>query len=245
MNDLLRAEGIEKSFGAARVLRGITLGIGPGEAVGLFGPNGSGKTVLANILSGLLFPDRGRVLFDGKEITRMPMDARFRAGLARTFQIPGAYPSLSVQESVRVAMLSGKRSGGGREDGSRVEEELEAVLLRTGLFSQRHWPSSKLSQGCLRRLEFARAISCRPRLVLLDEIFSALSVKDEAELAALLRSLHGEDGIAFLIISHNPLFLEQMCDRVTAIEDGRVTWEGISADLTRYVPSAAGHFHET
>lgn len=244
MNELLRAEGIEKSFGAARVLRGITVSIGPGEVVGLFGPNGAGKTVLANILSGLLFPDRGRIFFDGKEITRMPMDARFRAGLARTFQIPGPYPALTVLESVRVAMLAGRKREDGRRTGARFEEELEAVLLRTGLFGQRHWPASKLSQGCLRRLEFARAISCRPRLVLLDEIFSALSVKDEAELAGLLRSLHGGDGVSFLLISHNPLFLEQMCDRVVAIEDGRVTWTGKATDLHRYVPSAAGHHHE-
>lgn len=239
MNDLLRAEGIEKSFGTTPVLRGITLAVGRNEVVGLFGPNGAGKTVLANILSGLLFPDRGRVLFEGMEITRMPMDARFRAGLARTFQIPGPYPSLTVLESIRVAMLAG-RKGTDRELG----EALEAVLLRTGLFSQRHWPASKLSQGCLRRLEFARAICCRPRLVLLDEIFSALSVKDEADLAALLRSLHGEDGISFLLISHNPLFLEQMCDRVVTIEDGRITWQGDPADLHRYVPSAAGNHFE-
>lgn len=235
MRGLLRAEGIEKSFGAARVLRGIDLSVGEGEVVGLFGPNGAGKTVLANILSGLLFPDRGRILFAGMEITRMPMDARFRAGLARTFQIPGPYPSLTVLESVRVALLAGAK----REDGRRIGEDLEAVLLRTGLFAQRHWPAAKLSQGCLRRLEFARAICCRPRLVLLDEIFSALSVKDEAELTALLRSLHGEDGISFLLISHNPLFLEQMCDRVIAIEDGRVTWEGRADELHRHVPAAA------
>ncbi|GAB4370961.1 MAG: ABC transporter ATP-binding protein [Deltaproteobacteria bacterium] len=239
MSELLRAEGIEKSFGRVPVLRGIDLSVGPGEIVGLFGPNGAGKTVLANILSGLLFPDRGRVWFDGKEITRMPMDARFRAGLARTFQIPGPYPSLTVLESVRVALLAARQG----EDGGRMGEDLEAVLLRTGLFAQRHWPAAKLSQGCLRRLEFARAICCRPRLVLLDEIFSALSVKDEAELTALLRSLHEEDGIAFLLISHNPLFLEQMCDRVVAIEDGRVTWSGRAADLHLHLP-AGMHPHE-
>lgn len=240
MSELLRAEGIEKSFGATRVLRGITLSVGRGEVVGLFGPNGAGKTMLANVLCGLVAPDRGRVLFDGKDITRLPMDARFRAGLARTFQIPGPYPSLTVLESVRVALLAGARGRGGnpgREEG--VDRALESVLLRTGLFAQRHWPAAKLSQGCLRRLEFARAISCRPRLVVLDEIFSALSAKDEAELTSLMRSLHEESGISFLLISHNPLILEEMCCRVVAIEDGCVAWEGPPADLARYVPSAA------
>lgn len=242
MSELLRAEGIEKAFGAVRVLRGITLSVGRAEVVGLFGPNGAGKTMLANVLSGLISPDRGRIVFEGREITRLPMDARFRAGLARTFQIPGPYPTLTVAESVRVALLCGDP---GRGDGERsprgVAEEAESVLHRTGLFSQRFWLAALLSQGCLRRLEFARAISCRPKLILLDEIFSGLSAKDEAELAALLRSLHRDDGISFLLISHNPLLLEEMCDRVVAIEDGRVAWEGIAADLAKYMLQPHGN----
>ncbi len=245
MSDLLLADRITKSFGANRVLRGVTISIGRGEVVGLFGPNGSGKTTLANIISGLTRPDRGRILFEGKDVTDLSMDARFRAGIARTFQIPDPYPSLTVVESVRVALLCGKaarkETEGVRPD---FQENLDSLLVRTGLFAQRFWPAAKLSQGCLRRLEFARAISCRPRLILLDEAFSALSAKDEAELVALMRSLHLEEGISFLLISHNPLILEELCDRVVAIEDGRVFWEGKPGDLARYVP-AANHAHES
>jgi len=102
VNTLLTADGITKSFGATQVLSGITLSVAPGEPVGLFGPNGSGKTTLVNILSGLLLPDAGTVRFDGKEITRLPLDARYRLGIARTFQIPHPYPALSVREAVRV-----------------------------------------------------------------------------------------------------------------------------------------------
>ena len=201
MNALLLAERIEKSFGATRVLRGITLSLGREEVVGLFGPNGAGKTMLANVLSGLIPPDRGRILFEGKDITRLSMDARFRAGLARTFQIPGAFPTLTVMESIRVALLCGEAGREGKRRSPRdLEEEVESVLHRTGLFAQRFWPAAKLSQGCLRRLEFARAISCRPKLILLDEVFSALSGKDEGELTALLRSLRRDDGISFLLI---------------------------------------------
>jgi len=243
MSDLLLAEGITKSFGTNRVLRGVTLAVGRGEVVGLFGPNGSGKTTLANIVSGLVLPDRGRVLFEGKDVTRMTMDARFRTGISRTFQIPDPYPSLTVVESVRVALLCGQPARPAeQEERAGREEGLDSLLVRTGLFAQRYWPAAKLSQGCLRRLEFARAISCRPRLVLLDEVFSALSAKDEAELVALMRSLHREEGISFLLISHNPLILEELCDRVVAIEDGRVFWEGKPGDLARYVP-AANHAH--
>jgi branched-chain amino acid transport system ATP-binding protein len=243
LSDLLLAEGIAKSFGTNRVLRGITLAVGRGEVVGLFGPNGSGKTTLANIISGLILPDRGRIRFEGKDVTRMTMDARFRAGISRTFQIPDPYPSLTVVESVRVALLCGRQAR--RADGKEkrgLEEELDSLLVRTGLFAQRFWPAAKLSQGCLRRLEFARAISCRPRLILLDEVFSALSARDESELVDLMRILHRKEGISFLLISHNPLILEELCDRVVAIEDGRVFWEGKPGDLAKYVP-AANHAH--
>ena len=242
MSELLLAERIDKSFGRTPVLRGITLSMNKTEAVGLFGPNGAGKTMLANVLSGLVRPDRGRVLFEGNDITRKPMDARFRAGLARTFQIPCPFPGLTVVESVRLALMCGepKREGNGPRD---TEGEVESVLLRTGLFAQRFWPAAKLSQGCLRRLEFARAISRRPKVVLLDELFSGLSVKDEAELAELFRSLREDDGISFLLISHNPTLLVEMCDRIVAVEDGRVAWEGRPADLPGFLAAATGHDH--
>jgi ABC-type branched-subunit amino acid transport system ATPase component len=243
VSELLLAERIDKSFGRTPVLRGVTFAVDNAEAVGLFGPNGAGKTMLANVLSGLIPPDRGRILFEGNDITRLPMDARFRAGLARTFQIPCPFPGLNVVESVRVALLCGEPARGEGGVPRDIEREVESILLRTGLFAQRFWPAAKLSQGCLQRLEFARAVSCRPKLVLLDELFSGLSVKDEAELAELLRSLHEDNGISFLLISHNPSLLAEMCDRVVAIEDGRVTWEGRAADLPGYLAAVTGHDH--
>jgi len=225
VNMLLSAEGIAKSFGATQVLSGITLSIAPGEPVGLFGPNGSGKTTLVNILSGLLLPDTGTVRFDGKEITRLPLDARYRLGIARTFQIPHPYPALSVREAVRVALEvnTGKRDeegGAGKEEGPA-----EDLLDRTGLFNQRFVPCAQLSQGCLRRLEFARALACRPKLLILDEIFSALSAADEGDLTALLRAANRDEGAAFLLVSHNPPLLKALCRRILVLEEGRIVRE--------------------
>ena len=245
MTPLLSLQGIEKAFGRNRVLRGIDLSVARGAVVGLFGPNGSGKTTLADVVSGLLRPDRGRILFDGSDVTSLSMDARFRAGIARTFQIPGPYPSLTVLESIRVALICGRpaRRDGEGEAPRRIEEEIEEVLVRTGLFEQRYWAASKLSQGCLRRLEFARAISCRPRLIVLDEVFSALSPRDEAELVGLVRNLNRDEAVSFLLISHNALLLEALCGRVAAIEEGRIGWEGPPADLARDGPGAPRHGH--
>ena len=213
MNTLLSAEGIAKSFGATQVLSGIALSVAPGEPVGLFGPNGSGKTTLVNILSGLLLPDAGTVRFDGKEITRLPLDARYRLGIARTFQIPHPYPALSVREAVRVALAA------------NAEGPAEDLLARTGLFNQRFVPCAQLSQGCLRRLEFARALACRPKLLILDEIFSALSAADEGDLMALLRAANRDEGTAFLLVSHNPPLLKSLCRRILVLEEGRIVRE--------------------
>ncbi len=226
MSALLSAEGIVKSFGDPQVLSGISLSIAPAEPVGLFGPNGSGKTTLVNILSGLLLPDAGTVRFDGKEITRLSIDARYRLGIARTFQIPHPYPALSVREAVRVALTvnAGKRK---EEGGTREDEEgpAEDLLARTGLFNQRFVPCAQLSQGCLRRLEFARGLACRPRLLVLDEIFSALSAADEGDLTALLRAANRDEGTAFLLVSHNPPLLKGLCRRILVLEEGRIVRE--------------------
>jgi len=226
VNTLLTADGITKSFGVPRVLSGISLSVAPGEPVGLFGPNGSGKTTLVNILSGLLLPDAGTVRFDGKEITRLPLDARYRLGIARTFQIPHPYPALSVREAVGVALAanSGKRK---EEDGTQENKEgpTEDLLVRTGLFNQRFVPCAQLSQGCLRRLEFARALACRPKLLILDEIFSALSAADEGDLTALLRAANRNEGTAYLLVSHNPPLLKSLCRRILVIEEGRIVRE--------------------
>lgn len=224
MNTLLSAEGIAKAFGATQVLSGIALSVAQGEPVGLFGPNGSGKTTLVNILSGLLLPDAGTVRFDGKEITRLPLDARYRLGIARTFQIPHPYPALSVREAVRVALDAGKRKG---EGGTREDEDgpAEDLLARTGLFNQRFVPCAQLSQGCLRRLEFARGLACRPKLLILDEIFSALSAADEGDLVALLRAENRDEGTAFLLVSHNPPLLKSLCRRILVLEEGRIVRE--------------------
>lgn len=226
MTSLLSAEGLTKSFDGTRVLDGVTFSVEPGEPVGLFGPNGSGKTTLVNILSGLLLPDAGTVRFEGKEITRLPLDVRYRLGIARTFQIPHPYPALSVREAVAVAVSAGGRErpeGGGA--GVSGETPVEKLLARTGLFDQRFVPCARLSQGCLRRLEFARALACRPKLLILDEVFSALSAADEEELSALLRAANRDEGTAFLLVSHNPPLLKSLCRRILVLEEGRVARE--------------------
>lgn len=226
MTVLLSAEGIRKSFDGTRVLDGVSFSIAPGEPVGVFGPNGAGKTTLVNILSGLLRPDAGKVSLEGKEITRLSLDARYRLGIARTFQIPHPYPSLLVREAVSVALAAnGRGTPEEKGAGSSADGPVEELLARTGLFNQRFVPCSLLSQGCLHRLEFARALACRPKLLILDEVFSALSAADEEDLLTLLRKTNGDDGTAFLLVSHNPPLLKSVCQRILVLEEGRIVRE--------------------
>lgn len=226
MTVLLSAEGIRKSFDGTRVLDGVSFSIAPGEPVGVFGPNGAGKTTLVNILSGLLRPDAGKVSLEGKEITRLSLDARYRLGIARTFQIPHPYPSLLVREAVSVALAAnGRGTPEEKGAGNSADGPVEELLARTGLFNQRFVPCSLLSQGCLHRLEFARALACRPKLLILDEVFSALSAADEEDLLALLRKTNGDDGTAFLLVSHNPPLLKSVCQRILVLEEGRIVRE--------------------
>ena len=115
-----------------------------------------------------------------------------------------------------------KEEDGTREDGEGPAEDL---LARTGLFDQRFVPCAKLSQGCLRRLEFARGLACRPKLLILDEIFSSLSASDEGDLTALLRAANRDEGTAFLLVSHNPPLLKSLCSRILVLEEGRIVRE--------------------
>jgi len=127
---------------------------------------------------------------------------------------------------VRVALAVNLRKRM-EERGTRVDAEgpVEDLLARTGLFNQRFVPCAQLSQGCLRRLEFARGLACRPKLLILDEIFSALSAADEGDLMALLRAANRDEGTAFLLVSHNPPLLKSLCRRILVLEEGRIVRE--------------------
>jgi branched-chain amino acid transport system ATP-binding protein len=225
MTPVLEALQIRKSFSGTRVLDSVTFSIAPGEGVGLFGPNGSGKTTLVDILSGQTAPDAGTVRFEGHDITRLPMDARYRVGISRTFQIPHPYPALTVRDAVRVARSAPGREGAVTLPPGGNDAAAEELLVRSGLYDQRSIPCARLSQGCLRRLEFARALARGPKLLVLDEVFSGLSAADEEDLVALLRSANREDGAAFLLVSHNPPLLKNTCRRILVLEEGCIARE--------------------
>ncbi|WP_051275907.1 ATP-binding cassette domain-containing protein [Desulfovirgula thermocuniculi] len=218
-NELLRAAGLTRSFYGYPAVKGVSFAVREGEVVALTGPNGSGKTTLLNLLGGLLRPQEGKIYWGSREITRLDAHRRARLGIARTFQLTRPFCHLTVYENVLVA-LTARRWHQTRAD----RERARMILEETGLLDRRHMPANQLSSGALKRLELARALATSPRLLLLDEPFAALSIKEEAGLLELLRRVN-ERGVAILLVSHNPRILSNLAHRILYMERGRLKGE--------------------
>ena len=220
--DLLDARGLTKTFGGLRAVDDLSFTVRTGEILGLLGPNGSGKTTVFNLIAGALAPDRGAVVFDGRDITRLPPHRRAALGIARTFQLIRALPGLTVLDNVLVARLYGReRAPRLREARSDALECLEFCGLAA--FAARAAGTLTLAER--KRLEVARALAAGPRLLLLDEPAAGLNPTEVGGLLALFRRLrHG--GVTIVIVEHNVGAIRDVCDRVVVLDAGRKIAEG-------------------
>lgn len=220
MGALLRLDGVEKSFGALRVADGLSLGLDPGEALGILGPNGAGKSTMFNLVTGHLRPDAGRVFYDGRDITALDPSARCRLGIGRTFQIPHPFVGMTVYENLLVAAVF----GGGLPEAAAADH-CRDMLKRTGLLPRASQLAGSLTLLDRKRLELARAMATRPRLLLLDEIAGGLT-DDEA--LALTDTINGlrRDGVSIIWIEHVVRALLRVVDRLVVINFGRLLMEG-------------------
>lgn len=224
---ILKVERLEKRFGDFTVLEGVSFALKEKEILGITGPNGSGKTTLVNIISGLLPPDSGEIHYRGREIGGLPIEEIVRLGIARTFQIPQTFPGFRILDCIRLAASPSGKTGG------ELDDFVSGILELTGIADQRHLTGIKLSQGTLRRLELARVLATEPDVILLDEIFSALSLTDEQEIGELVAGLNRERNISLALISHNLTIMEELCQRTVIIEDGKVIFEGNPASAKK------------
>lgn len=223
---LLRIEGVVKRFGGRTVLDGLALRLGTGESLGVTGPNGCGKTTLIDVICGFLRPDRGHVWFAGREITRWPPHRVVRAGIARTFQQPQLASRLTVEENVEAATLHRSLGGSGRR------RLVDQILRTVGLTDVRREEGGTLPAGAIRRVQVGCALATGGRLLCLDEPFASLRADDTPEVVSLLRRLRRE-GVAMLLVAHNPTLLQALCDRIAMIESGRVVRTGSPAEVLR------------
>lgn len=231
MAALLEVRSLTKRFGGLVALQDLALHVEEGEALGLIGPNGSGKTTFFNLLMRELRPDAGEIRFQGREITRTQTPERVRMGIARTYQIPRPFHEMTVRENIRLGMMPADLLGiMAMPAGS--DEEVE-IGLKVGF--REHELSMyphELSMGSLRRLELARTLATRPRLLLLDEVFAGLTVGEIADLSELLQQKKAE-GLTFIIVSHDLRSLAPLVDRVVAVSFGRLIAQGSFADVVR------------
>ena len=220
---LLRVDGVSKRFGGFTALEGISVDIRPGERFGLIGPNGSGKTTLINCISGVLPSDGGSIRFDGSDITRLPAYKRTRRGIARSFQVPRPFRSMTVLENLLVA-IDFAVIGHGLST-RQADDEVFAILERIGLADKAHVSSGQLSQVELRKMELARAMAARPKLLISDEAMAGLAGSEVDEVLDVLFKLNAE-GITVIMIEHIMQAVMRFSERVMCLDAGRVICEG-------------------
>jgi branched-chain amino acid transport system ATP-binding protein len=217
---LLSLHAVRKSYGAVKVTDAISLSVEPGQTLGILGPNGAGKTTLFNLISGDVRCDGGRVDYDGRDITTLKPHQRCRAGIARSYQVPQPFGNMSVFENLVTAAGFG---GGQRE--RDAWETAHQVLLQTGLMRHANKPAGGLTLLDRKRLELARALATRPKLLLLDEIAGGLTEHEARELVDELKRIKSE-GVTMIWIEHVVHALLALADRLFVINFGQKLAEG-------------------
>ncbi len=227
MPPLLIVENLRKTHGSLVVIDDLSFSVGRGEILGLMGPNGAGKTTLFDLLTGLSRPDRGRVVFKGRDITRMRPALRCRLGMGRTYQIPRPFARLSVLENILVAAVHG---AGLSQNDARVEAG--AIMERIGLGACGGEEAGGLPLFARRRLELGRALAGRPDLLLLDEIAGGLSENEVREVMGLTREAQAR-GAAAIVIEHRLTVMAEGIDRLLVIAGGRRLECGTPGEVLR------------
>ena len=217
---LLSVRGISKHFGGFTALSEVSVAIAPGERFGLIGPNGSGKTTLINCISGSLRNEGGSIEFQGEEISRLPAYRRTRKGIARSFQIPRPFHSMSVLENLLVPYEYVVHL-----KASEAERQAMEILKRIGLADKARARANQLSQVELRKLELARAMAAKPRLLISDEAMAGLSGSEVDEVLKILFALNAE-GITIIMIEHIMQAVMRFSQRVVCLDAGRIIFEG-------------------
>jgi branched-chain amino acid transport system ATP-binding protein len=223
---LLHVEGLTKRFGGLVANREVSFSVAPGELVGVIGPNGAGKSTLFDLITGFQRPDAGAVQLDGADITRERPDEISRRGVARTFQKLRPFAGMTVLENVMVGAF--QKTADVRAARETAQHALDAV----GLGDRAGAHARGLSTGQRKRLELARALATRPRLLLLDEVTGGVDQATIPGLVRLVRELHA-GGLALVVIEHNMRVIMEISQRIVALQLGQVIADAPPADIVR------------
>lgn len=233
---ILRTKALVKRFGGILVTDAVSLDVRPGELHAIIGPNGAGKTTLINQLSGEMASSAGQVWFDGEEVTQLPIDARARRGLMRSYQLTSIFEEFTVRENAVLAAI------GAQEHGWRFWQPMFArtaqvnaaddALQSCGLSDRAEVPAADLAYGERRQLELAMALAAQPKFLLLDEPMAGMSVQESAAVVAMLARLKGRYGI--LLIEHDMDAVFALADRITVLVYGKVLFTGTPDEIRQH-----------
>lgn len=224
--EILVVEDVWKRFGGVVALAGVSISVREGERLAIIGPNGSGKTTLFNVITGYVKPDRGRVSFDGQDITGKKPYQIARLGIARTFQIVRPFANLTVEDNVVAAALSKARNI------AEARKEALRVLELVGLYDKRNVRAAMLNLAEKKRLELAKALALNPRLLLLDEVAAGLRPLEIKELKKLLYKVNSE-GVTIIMVEHVLKAVSGFVERVVVLHHGSKLAEGRPEDVAR------------
>jgi branched-chain amino acid transport system ATP-binding protein len=223
---LLRVEGVVKRFGGFQALAGVSLSVERGQRFGLIGPNGSGKTTLISCISGTLRSDGGRIHFQGEDITTRPAHLRARLGIARSFQIPRPFGSMTVLQNLELALDYAARGRAGPDHAAAALD----ILRMVGLDAKARVRSGRLTQIEMRKLELARAMAARPSLLISDEAMAGLSSSEVDDLLAILLRLN-QAGTTIIMIEHIMRAVMRFSERIAVLDAGEKIAEGTPAEI--------------
>jgi branched-chain amino acid transport system ATP-binding protein len=226
MTTVLATTGLSVRFGGVHAVEGVDLAVEEGQLVGLIGPNGAGKTTIFNLITGVLAPQAGEISYAGADLRGLRPDAINRLGIARTFQIVRPFPKLTTRDNVVVAALPRTRGV------AEAQREADRYLAFVGLQGRADVPADGLSTGERKRLELARALATRPRLLLLDEVTGGVDQASLPGLVALIGKIRRE-GLALLVVEHNLRVVTAVADRVIMLHLGEKVCEGPPAAVVR------------
>ena len=236
---VLQVKGLNKRFGGLQAINNVNLDVAKGSIHAIIGPNGAGKSTFLNCLIGLIEPDTGEVLFEGKSIKGLKPHKIIQRGIARVFQTPQIFPGMSLTENVTIAALS-KRDGEFKFNpiaplgaSNSATDEASAILERVGLVDQRDVEAEHLSRGDKRRLELAICIAAHAKLLLLDEPTAGMSRHDTNRTIELMRTISETGGITKVIIEHDMHVVFSLAQRVTVLAQGAVIADGEPEEVRR------------
>jgi branched-chain amino acid transport system ATP-binding protein len=223
---IVEVNGVGKAFRGVHALSGVDLSVAEGEILGVIGPNGAGKTTLFTVMSGALSPDTGRVRLAGDDVTGRAPDRIARAGMVRTFQLMRPFASMTVAQNVSLAAQHH------RLNAKALREHALDVVERVGLGPWAHRNATDLPTAGLKRLELARALATRPKVLLLDEVLAGLVPAEREPVLDLLATLREQEGVTLVFIEHIMAAVMRLADRVVVLDQGRVLAVGSPSEVT-------------